>query len=1125
MKRQSVSNRDLLGVFLAIQFEFVSESDAQSVLFSKTQDASAAPLSALASSSKMSDDQVGLIEHVVSTLATGGSELDLFLERFIPASSEWPRELLSGNPQAHRKPDASTKIQPATDVAETALHTPEEIVDSHGSDDLSLATYLVSDSQTAGGGTDETTLASAAGLRYDLTEPLAEGGLGCVSVAIDREFNRKVALKQIKPKYLGDSNSQRRFIFEAEITGLLEHPSIIPVYSLGCDANQQPFYAMRLIEGDSLRDAIRRFHNLDTSPTNNQVRSDGDDLTSDDTCDMEPECRAETLHSPRARNQIGGSTQDSSRVLEFRQLLAHFVDLCNAIDFAHNRGIIHRDIKPANVMVGPFGETIVLDWGLARRVGDAEEAMPGTFTESSDDTEHTRTGSIVGTLVYMAPEQAAGETGSVGPQSDIYSLGATLYELLTGQNAFSVLKYNSREDMLGAVKSGEFAPPAQSGASVPGPLNAVCLKAMSAHPNDRYGSARELAQDIDRWLADEPVSAWREPVSIKARRWLRQHRALVTASVTVLMTALVGLAVIATLQNESNRKLTAANTQVSKAKQIAERQFDLAVKAIGQYHTGVTSDFLLGQTEFQELRNSLIVGPRDFYRELLAIQKDVDDPTYEQRLALVESHIQLGVLASDVNDQQAALAEYETVLELVGTLADDFPEKLDLLEIRGRTSLNQASAFLSIGEYTKSESSFKVAIETFDSLKKLDPQYPLVDAMLALHAYQYALLLTESSRYEEAAEFFSTADKSYRKLLEQNPDDRELKSSLSTCLSNWSNMEWDQGKIDSAITRAEKGLEMQVKLRETGESNMADTYAAAGTMTNLAYLYQEKGKNDLALEMYTEAESAFQQLVRKAPNVVRFQNGLASTLTNLGLLYVAQKDRANAEEVYRDALKIKERIVQDSPESVDYVVSLAGGYVNFGGLLHGFGEYEPALEWYGKAVELLDDLLKQQPDHARARMFKRNVHLNRSKALRNLRRFREAADDLEQAIEFSLDPDELPSLRNQRLQSLAQCERHAEGSRLADEAMEAANSDADFYNLAFIQALAVGTVAADNEMPEPDRTAALKLYTSRAVRALRAMYETEALNEEQFLNLLENNPYLKSLHDQQEYRGLADEFK
>jgi serine/threonine protein kinase/tetratricopeptide (TPR) repeat protein len=342
--------------------------------------------------------------------------------------------------------------------------------------------------------------ARSADQRFRILRPHAQGGLGKVSVALDEELHREVALKEIQERHADDPNSRWRFLLEAEVTGRLEHPGIVPVYGLGAYADGRPFYAMRLIKGDSLREAIDRFHKADVP-----------------------------------------GRDPGERTLGLRELLGRFIDVCNAVAYAHSRGVLHRDIKPANIMLGKYGETLVLDWGLAKPVGHKEQTTATeepTLRPSGSGSAETVAGEAVGTPQYMSPEQAAGRLDLLGPASDVYSLGATLYSLLTGQSPFTDGDIGA---VIQKVQRGEFPLPRQVKRSVPPALEAICLKAMALRSEDRYGSPRTLADDIEHWLADEPVAAHQEPLQARLRRWGRRHRTLVITGAVMVVTAVAAL--------------------------------------------------------------------------------------------------------------------------------------------------------------------------------------------------------------------------------------------------------------------------------------------------------------------------------------------------------------------------------------------------------------------------------------------------------------------------------------------------------------------------------------------------------------------------------------------------------
>lgn len=466
--------------------------------------------------------------------------------------------------------------------------------------------------------------------RYDMVDNFARGGMGNIWLAKDSMIQREVAYKELLPRAMRRNSIVERFIQEGQVTGQLEHPGIVPIYDLGYQENGTPFYAMKLVRGTEMKDQIEELHKM---PKNTAVRH-------------------------RA----------------FVKLLGQFVDVCNALAFAHQRGVLHRDLKPQNVMIGGFGETLVLDWGLAKLLGRSEpgastpgvqvtgkyddefspdlddgESDPGSPTMITGDSAEaggndptrvtgnapgdlnsgpsedemaatnimgggdvaatnivgtedvgatnivgnseagetrilgsrksnaaksatpaskapeqsvaaepgktqglhgesktvktdarsegttTRYGSVMGTLAYMPPEQAQGKLDEMDARTDIYSLGAILYEILVND---APIPRGKMQAMLDHVINKPIIPPREIDPSVPRPLNAIAMKALNKKIPDRYRSALDLARDVEDYLADEPVSVYEEPWYDKLRRWAKRHPTAVagwTATVGVVL--------------------------------------------------------------------------------------------------------------------------------------------------------------------------------------------------------------------------------------------------------------------------------------------------------------------------------------------------------------------------------------------------------------------------------------------------------------------------------------------------------------------------------------------------------------------------------------------------------------
>ena len=380
--------------------------------------------------------------------------------------------------------------------------------------------------------------------RYEIIEEISRGGMGVIYKVRDREMRRKLAMKTLRPRSAQhdaahESSRTARFLEEAQIAAQLEHPNIVPIHEMGLDSEGRLFFTMQLVQGDTLEEVFQ------------QVGADQGDW-----------------NLPRA--------------------LATILRVCEAMAFAHQRGVIHRDLKPANIMVGRFGETYVMDWGLAKILGHDDSLASRTPTPSQSvlssarqDAESktgsselgTMAGSVLGTPSYMPPEQARGDLDALGPRSDVYSVGAILHHLLHGAAPYNVPgESRSPVEILEMVMAGP--PPSPAAASVPAELDAIREKAMQRRPEDRYHSMLDMARDLRAFLENRVVRAYRTGAWVEFVKWIQRNRGMAAGFLLAMAMAMGGLAVVGWVQTRARAELTVLNEGLESANADLEQAND-----------------------------------------------------------------------------------------------------------------------------------------------------------------------------------------------------------------------------------------------------------------------------------------------------------------------------------------------------------------------------------------------------------------------------------------------------------------------------------------------------------------------------------------------------------------------
>lgn len=781
--------------------------------------------------------------------------------------------------------------------------------------------------------------ATSGGQRFRVLRAHARGGIGEVMVAFDTELNREVALKQIQEKHASDRTTRARFVREAEITGGLEHPGIVPVYGLGAGPDGRPFYAMRLIKGNSLKEAIAQ-------------------RTADESLKPDP----------------------GSRSLALRKLLRRFLDVCNAIDYAHRRGVLHRDLKPANVVVGKHGETLVVDWGLAKALGKAETdsvtdervivpSLAGGLTE-------TLPGSAIGTPAYMSPEQAGGAIESLGLRSDVYSLGAILYAVLTGRAPF---ERTGVGDVLRAVQAGAFPAPRKLDATIDRALEAICLKAMALKPADRYGSARELGDEVERWMAGEPVAAYRERWTERARRWLKRHRTGVSAAMAAGAVAVLSLGAATIL-------LLSAYHEVQGERDKARARFQMAREAVDGFYTQVSESGEMKAHGLELLRRDLLDSAVAFYRRLAGEETGDASVRAEQGRA----YARLAVLLCDLERNDQARSAFDHAAAVFRQLVREQPRKVEYERELAATLERRGVLEHDTGHYDAAEPPHREALGLRRHLADIDPRDPVSRRDVAGSLHALGRLKRDSSHLADAEPLYQQALDIRRQLLAEFPDAPEYRDDLALTEFNIANLYIRMRRFDEGEQAYLRALGLWERLVAAYPNSTSYLLLLSNTCNNLANVYDRLGRLNLAQQYHLRALAMHQQLADAHPLVPRWEEDLAKSLQNLANVELHMGQMERAQSGLDQAIAIRRRLVRDYPEILEFAANLAETYSDVGDLNRELGQNPLALQWYDQALEQIRMVLRQQPSYGAAQGYLEQIYVGQARALSDLHRAAEA---------------------------------------------------------------------------------------------------------------------------------------
>jgi serine/threonine protein kinase/tetratricopeptide (TPR) repeat protein len=790
---------------------------------------------------------------------------------------------------------------------------------------------------------------------FELIEEIGHGGMGVVYRARDTALDRDVAVKVLSDHYAADSPAAQRFLGEARITGQLQHPGIPAVHHVGALADGRPFLAMRLIKGSTLAAILKEGRG-----------TRGEGRGGSDAASAAADSRLAPDPSPFERGQ----------------LLAIFEAVCQAVGYAHAHRVIHRDLKPHNIMVGAFGEVQVMDWGLAKILGEQRpactEALPEQPTQAwtqvtptPDAGSYTQAGTLVGTPAFIAPEQALGEIEKVNERSDVFGLGALLAVILTGKPPY--VGDTSESVRVQAVRGKLedcFARLDASGAEPE--LVALCKHCLAFEPLDRPADAGAVAQAVAglRAAADERarraelerVHALGEQATAAARSAERRKRQrLALAAAAVLALAVVGgFLIVLDVQRRANAELAERNAALADEQAKVQARFELAQKAIALFHTGVSEDALLKNPQLKELRKRLLQEAVVFYADLekmLAGQTDA-----QSRQALAAAYFQLGELTHSIGEKAEALAIHRKALalrrELAAAEGADAQTRLNvarslraegIILIEMRDSAGALRAFAQQGQIAAAlEADAATDAAATDAVR----------VILAQSHNATGVALTDTGHPTEALEAHQKALALRQKLADANRNVAEYQSDLALSHFNIGKVLKDTGIADNraftrkALAEFREALVIWQKLARAYPAVTLYRQDLSYTHGFIGMLLARTGQPEEALLAVQEAVAIQKKLVDAKPALIQIQADLAWSHIQLGWLLIRQKRFAEASTAVDTGLGRLQKISEADPNNADYMKGLGHSHAYRGWLLVRSEQRSQAAADLRRALEL-----------------------------------------------------------------------------------------------------------------------------------------------------------------------------
>jgi serine/threonine protein kinase len=781
---------------------------------------------------------------------------------------------------------------------------------------------------------------------YRIVREIGRGGMGIVYEAHQKSLNRRVALKILPFAAVLDQRQIARFRTEAQAAAQLHHPNIVPVFAVGQEQGVY-YYAMQYIDGQSLEQAIAELRGEFDERGNGSTKAVGG-MNGSTTTQRFDVARALTSHRSIRHSDFFNTVARLSK------------EAAEALQHAHEYGIVHRDIKPSNLLLDNHGKLWITDFGLAR---------------VQSDSGVTLTGDVVGTLRYMSPEQAGGQSALVDARTDVYSLGVTMYELLTQQHAF---EGEDRQSLLQQIVSDDPIPPRRHNSAIPIDLETIVLGAMAKSRDERYASAQAMADDLERFLTGKPTLAKRPTLGDRAAKWARRHRSLVAVGAcSVLVLSIISAAGMLLLAREQARTL--ANFQK------AERYFQQAHGTVDQFGMRF-ADRLADVPGAEDVRRDLYLNALAYYRQFVADAGD--DPGFRHDLAL--AHFKSGVIASRLGKTTEAITEYKAAQKLFAELAASDPAHDDYRAQLAVTHNNLALLLVARGDVAAAREHYSAAIDIQERLVAARAGESNYAGPLAESQANLGMLLDQVGESARAEQALLKTVSVLRRLAESLPEEPKYARNLAIACNNLSFVLRKRDlSAAGASAREAATILQQLTHNYPGEIQYQDDLALC--YNNLAALESHQRRLSAAVAWYSQAITLQERLARKSPAVVRHRSDLAISLNNLGVAYCRAARGDDADTAFDRARELLTTLAEDFPDELSYRTSLAALLNNQALALADAGRFDQALEIYPAAIESQRISCERSPQSVMMRDLLSKMYYNYRQALQKTGRLEEAS--------------------------------------------------------------------------------------------------------------------------------------